>query len=88
MHDPALLAPEVLLEHLVKSLVDHPEQVRIDPPVGESMAVFEIHVADSDVGRVLGKRGCYADALRLLFTAIYGKQGKRLHLQVVEPRPR
>lgn len=88
MPDTTPMAPEILLEELVKNLVDHPEDVRIVPMVGESLVVFEIYVADSDVGRVLGKQGCYPEAMRLLFTAIYGKRGKRLQLQVVEPRRR
>mgnify|MGYP001612172212 CR=1 FL=1 len=82
------LEPEALLEHVVRSLVDRPDEVRVVSMVGEATATFEIHVADSDVGRVLGKGGQYPDALRVLFGAIFGKHGKRLQLQVVEPRRR
>lgn len=84
----AVLEPEVLLEQVIRSLVDHPDQVHVTPLIGESTAVFEIRVADEDVGRVLGRRGSYPDAMRVLFGAIFSKHGKRLQLQVIEPRRR
>lgn len=79
-----VLEPEVLLEHVVRSLVDFPDQVRISSMIGDSIVVFEVHVAEEDVGRVLGKRGMYPEAMRCLFGAIFSKRGKRLQLQVVE----
>ena len=82
------LEPEQLLEAMVKELADHPEQVRIESHIGESTATFDIHVALSDVGKVLGRQGSHAMALRTLFNAVYGKRGKRLHLQVVDPQRR
>ena len=86
--DIEMMKPETLILEIVKSLVDHPEQVSISPLIGETVAVIEIHVADSDVGRALGKGGMYPEALRCIFSAIYSKAGKRLQLQVVEPRRR
>ena len=80
--------PKVLLEHMVMMLVDRPEAVVVDAHIGEATATFEIHVDDSDVGKVLGRHGAYADAFRLLFGAAYSKLGKRLQLQVIEPRRR
>ena len=75
-----------LLEQMVRSLVDSPDAVVVDAHIGEASATYEIRVADADVGKVLGRRGVYADALRLLFGAAHSKRGKRLHLQVIEPR--
>jgi len=80
------MEPEVLLQELVQHLADIPGEVRIDAHVTEHTAAFDIHVAESDVGKVLGKKGRNAYALRDLFNAIYGKYGKRLHLQVIDPR--
>lgn len=77
-----------LLEQMVKSLVDDPDAVVITGHVGEASAVYEIRVADADVGKALGRKGVYVDALRLLFGASHSKRGKRLHLQVIEPRSR
>lgn len=77
---------EKALLSILEMLVDSPEQVRLESTVTKHSAVFDIHVADADVGKVLGKKGVHAHALRTLFGAIYGKLGKRLHLQVVDPR--
>ena len=81
------LGPEAAtLKMIVEMIVDSPGEVRLDSTITEHSAVFDIHVADADVGKVLGKKGSHAHALRTLFGAIYGKLGKRLHLQVVDPR--
>jgi hypothetical protein len=77
---------EKALLAILEMLVDAPGQVKLESTVTKHSAVFDIHVADADVGKVLGKKGIHAHALRTLFGAIYGKLGKRLHLQVVDPR--
>tara|TARA_Y100000034_G_C6721065_1_gene319008 strand:+ start:378 stop:680 length:303 start_codon:yes stop_codon:yes gene_type:complete len=79
---------EEVLKALVELLVDDPSSVKIDTTVTAHSAVFDIHVGNSDVGQVLGKRGVHANAMRTLFNAIFGKLGKRLHLQIVDPRSR
>jgi hypothetical protein len=86
--DVSDLSPEKILELTVRALVDKPEEVRIHAHVTPRMATFEIHVADSDVGKVLGRKGAYARALRTLYGAIYGKLDKTLALQVIDPRRR
>lgn len=83
-----LLSPTDLLNQVVRQMVDLPDEVRIEGHESAHFAAFDIHVADSDVGKVLGKKGAHARALRLLFGAIYGKHGKRLHLQVIDPNRR
>ncbi len=80
------MSPEQLLEHTVRQMTDLPDQVEIESHVTSSTAVFDIRVADSDVGKVLGKGGAHVDALRLVFGAIYGKHKKRLLLHVIDPR--
>ena len=82
------MTPEELLEQAVRHMVDLPDEVRIESHVTDHTATFDINVADSDVGKVLGTSGAHAKALRVVFGAIYGKYGKRLHLQVVDPRRR
>lgn len=83
------MRPDELLDALVRELVDKPELVAIDSYISDDSATFDIYVAYSDVGKVLGRGGEYAQALRILFTAIYGKHKMRLNrLQVVDPRSR
>jgi predicted RNA-binding protein YlqC (UPF0109 family) len=83
--DP-LMNPEDLIVQIVRHLADIPEDVRIDTHVTEHTATFDIYVSPTDVGKVLGRGGKHAWALRDLFNAIYGKYGKRMLLQVVDPR--
>ena len=77
-----------LLEGIVRRLVDHEDSLKIESIISSHSAVFDIHVCDEDVGKRLGRRGVHADALRTLFSALFGKNGKRLNLQVVAPRRR
>lgn len=78
--------PDELLAGIIRSLVDDPNDVRIDVHQTNHTAVFEVHVEGKDVGKVLGRGGEYADALRLLFSAIYTKHRMRLVLSVIDPR--
>jgi len=76
-----------IIEEIIRSLVDEKEKVEVTCTLTSHTAVYDIKVANKDVGKVLGKKGAYADALRTIFGAIYGKSGKKLHLQVyVEPK--
>lgn len=78
---------EKLIKQIILSLVDEKDKVKVSATVTAHTAVFDIKVANKDVGKVLGKKGVYADALRTIFGAIYGRAGKKLHLQVyVEPK--
>ena len=74
-----------LLRNLVYRLVDDKDAVSIDIDVRRQLVVVEINVAPHEVGKVLGRSGGYAVYLRRLFKGIYGKLGKRLTLQVVDP---
>ena len=80
------LEPKSLLQELIYHLVDYPDQVNIFSNETAHTATFDIEVAEDDVGKVLGRRGSHAEALRVVFGAIYGKLGKRVHLQVIDPR--
>ena len=77
---------EDLIKSIIYSLVDNKEDVKIESTITSHTAVFDIKVADEDVGKVLGKKGIHAASLRTIFSAIYGKLGKKLHLQIVDPR--
>ena len=84
--ETAVAEEERLLREIIARLVDNPDEVHIESMVSARSVVFDIFVAEGDVGMVLGRRGVYADSLRIIFSALYGKLGKKVHLQVVGPR--
>jgi len=73
-----------LLECMVRALVDIPEQVKISEIKGEQTTVFELVVAKSDLGKVIGKQGKTAKALRTILTAASTKLRKRSVLEIIE----
>jgi uncharacterized protein len=73
-----------LLTQIVKALVDNPEQVQITEIEGGQTVVLELTVAESDMGRIIGKQGRTANAIRTLLSAASGKIGKRHMLEIVE----
>ena len=73
-----------LLEVMCRALVDLPDQVRISEIVGEQTTVFELVVAKEDLGKVIGKQGKTAKALRTILTASSTKLRKRSVLEIVE----
>lgn len=75
-----------LIEEIVKALVDDPDQVQCVEIQGTQSCVLELHVAPSDVGKVIGKRGVHADAIRRLVHAIGGKRKRRYVLEIIESR--
>lgn len=80
--------PESLLRGVICAMCDHPEAVRFDAHVTNYSASFDVHLHEDDVSKVLGSGGSHAQALRVLFSAIYGKHGKKLYLMVVNPHHR
>ena len=73
-----------LIEEIVKALVDNPDQVQCVEIQGTQSCVLELHVAPGDVGKVIGKRGVHADAIRRLVHAIGGKRKRRYVLEIIE----
>lgn len=73
-----------LAEEVVKSLVDHPEEVRVDAKSNGDNLVLELTVAESDLGRVIGKSGRTARALRTMLSASAAKAQKRCSLEILE----
>ena len=72
------------LEFIVKALVDNPDQVVLKEVVGERTTVYELHVAQSDLGKVIGKSGQTAKSVRTLLSAVSARQGKRAVLEILE----
>ena len=73
-----------LVEYIAKSLVDQPEAVKVTEVEGESTSVIELSVAKEDMGKVIGKQGRTATAMRTLLNAAGMKQKKRTILEIIE----
>jgi uncharacterized protein len=73
-----------LVEKIVCALVDHPEHVKISEVQGQHAHIIEVDVAKEDRGKIVGRRGATADALRTLLKAASGKEGKRYILEIIE----
>jgi hypothetical protein len=73
------------IEYIAKQLVDHPESVIVDERIDEDKKLLlTIRVSQSDTGKVIGKQGRTAAAMRILLTAVAGKYGKRAGLEILE----
>lgn len=73
-----------LVEYIVKSLVDKPEEVQVNEIEGEQSSVIELKVAKEDIGKVIGKQGRTAKAVRTILTAASTKLRKRAILEILE----
>jgi predicted RNA-binding protein YlqC (UPF0109 family) len=72
------------LEFITKHIVDHPESVVLEHEVKEDRIVFRLKVDAADVGKVIGRNGKTATALRTLLTAVAARQGKRAILEIAD----
>jgi predicted RNA-binding protein YlqC (UPF0109 family) len=72
-----------LVEYIAKSLVDDPSQVSVTEIEGATSVILELRVAPEDMGRVIGKNGRVANAMRTLLRVVAAKQGKRVTLEIV-----
>jgi uncharacterized protein len=73
-----------LIEFIVKALVDDPSEVNITEITGDKVTLYELRVAKSDIGKVIGKRGRTASSIRTIINAVSTKQGKRAELEIIE----
>jgi len=73
-----------LIEKMAKALVDKPEDVAVSEVEGEKVTVFELRVAQADLGKVIGKQGKTARAMRTILSASGTKIGKRCVLEILE----
>jgi predicted RNA-binding protein YlqC (UPF0109 family) len=72
-----------LVEEIAKALVDSPEEVQVTALEGEQTTVFELRVAKQDMGKVIGKQGRIADAIRSILGAAGMKYRKRFVLEIL-----
>ncbi|EAD7709518.1 KH domain-containing protein [Listeria monocytogenes] len=75
---------EELILSIVKPLVDHPEDVVITPEETDTSLTYKLSVSKEDMGRVIGKQGRIAKAIRTLVYAIGSKNDKKIRLEIIE----
>lgn len=80
------------VEYIVKSIVDHPEDVRIERTVDEMGVLISLNINPADMGQVIGRQGMTAKSIRNLLRVIGAKNNARVNFKIVEPegstRPR
>ena len=73
-----------LIEYIAKALVDNPDQVKVSEIEGEKTSVIELSVSKEDLGKVIGKQGRTARAMRTILSAASTKVRKRAVLEIIE----
>lgn len=73
-----------LIEIMAKALVEHPDQVQVIEIAGEHASVIELRTAKDDIGKVIGKRGRNAQAMRTILNAASAKLRKRVVLEIID----
>ncbi len=71
-----------LVEIIAKSIVDQPEEVKVNKVEGEKSVILELTVADDDMGKVIGKKGRIARAIRTVVKAAATKEGKKVIVDI------
>ncbi|MCP4581375.1 MAG: KH domain-containing protein [candidate division Zixibacteria bacterium] len=72
------------IEFIARALVDSPDNVEVSEVEGEKTTVYELRVAPEDLGKVIGRKGQTAKAIRTLIAAVSAKKGKRALLEILE----
>jgi len=72
-----------LVEYIVKSLVEFPDQVSVKETSGETVMIIEVRTAPEDSGKVIGKEGRIANAIRAITKAAAAKQEKRVTVEII-----
>ncbi|MBQ7901112.1 MAG: KH domain-containing protein [Clostridia bacterium] len=73
-----------LLEYIAKSLVDSPDDVYVTEEEGTGSLVLQLHVAESDMGKVIGKQGRIAKSIRAVMKAAASRDNKRVVVEIVQ----
>ncbi len=73
-----------LLEYLAKSLVDSPEDVKVSAVEGERSVILQLQVHQDDIGKVIGKKGRIAQAMRTIIKAAGTKEGKNVLVEILD----
>ncbi|MCK4359219.1 MAG: KH domain-containing protein [Candidatus Cloacimonetes bacterium] len=73
-----------LVEFMAKALVDNPDEVVVKEVAGERVTLYELRVGEGEVGKVIGKGGRTANAMRTILNSVSTKHGKRSELEILE----
>jgi predicted RNA-binding protein YlqC (UPF0109 family) len=73
-----------LVEFMVKAMVDNPDQVEVTEIAGRDASAIEVKVAQEDMGKIIGKKGRNAQAMRLILNAASAKVRKRVILEIID----
>ena len=73
-----------LLIYIAKSLVDNPDEVKVTEREGDDETVYELRVAPSDMGKVIGRHGKIAKEIRVLMRSVAQRQGKRISVDIMD----
>lgn len=73
-----------LLEHIAKALVDNPDIVSVEQVESDRLIIFELRVAPDDMGKVIGKQGRIAKAIRTVVNAAAVRENKRVVVEIVQ----
>ena len=73
-----------LVAVIAKALVDYPEQVTVSETIGQESAIVELRVAEEDMGKIIGKQGKIAKAIRSVVKAAANKENKRVIVEIVQ----
>ena len=72
-----------IVEIIARALVDHPESVVVEEKDEDRMTVFELHVAQEDMGKVIGKQGRIAKAMRTVVKAAATRENQRATVEII-----
>ncbi len=72
------------LKTIITSLVNDPSSVSINEVDGEKAIIFEVKVAESDMGKVIGREGRIAKAIRTIMKSLAGKEGKKVNVEFID----
>jgi len=73
-----------LLQRIVEALVDNPDKVEVTELAGQRNNIYEIRVAQGEVGRVIGKQGALAHSIRTIMSGAAAKQGRRATIEILD----
>jgi predicted RNA-binding protein YlqC (UPF0109 family) len=76
------MAAKDLVEYVARNLVDDPEAVHVEVTTGQEGTVIELHVAEDDMGKVIGRNGSVAKALRTLLKVMSAREGESVSLEI------
>ena len=73
-----------LLTYIIQNLVDHPDEVSVTEREGSGGTVFEVRVADGDMGKVIGRQGRIIKEVRILMKAVAQRKGQKVSVEVLD----